>query len=905
MGEQVKSDFEKKVDLLRFLEDHATQDCKKANLFAMDGSPSPGKWYLENEKEWEQFFIYRGELEPDVMETTFVEKWYKGEEGVKVAFDLDIEQTGQYTLGETNGYYLGTDDTHHQLPQILQHLKNAISEWLKVIVTGRTDVLADAYTGYVKSCAVAILPHGRKHSYHVIFPYIKTTKEDLFNFVVTLKDNPVYSYLSAWIDPSIYKDGRGLRQVFSNKKRGDGRIMLLHHIFQSSWICDEFSMVAKNDEPLFEYECMNVCSIALPPIRPKVAMVCKPPKRKKTPEEPDVKEVLVVSDEEDTQPTPTPYQELPPSPGDPTENDLNSIKRKIESHLDVKVSRIKKINQGYQVRLDTDYCEIIKGKHDRKEGRCVTIGRTGCTYTCLDTDCSEKKKKLKKLYTSSELKEMFPPPQKKQRTEYTGKLKAHHHLLLYLYQLAADLDLYRGGDHVYQLQKNSFGHSTGYYKSIGTIKEWIFENTRQDKNMLQWVNRTKSLSQLDSVVKELRDAPHDGFKKLNRSFRCWSYRNGQLDGETMEWKCYGETTKFEHASSKYFDVVVPDEVISLFENEQKEELKAWIPKYVKILRDQEWSESVIDALLSLLGRLYHPSNSDNLQCTPLIYGEAGSGKSSIIKAFTDTKEFVDIGPLNNSGHETMFGLFSIYEKHVHVCDEVDESFALPQTQWQQMVSGNGAMTLNIKNVQGGKMIPHWINRGIYSGNTKMKYINDKGQVSRRLVEFAVTKKIKTDTHLLKEIEENEVPYLPFVLLLFYQDLQRRNDTTHGDIKTLLPAELFESEQGVLENHNSLYSFFNSGNIEFGPKDNTYVPLGKFREAYQAYCKMFVLRVLILDDPNNKSMYDTLGVVLHKNPTAAEKNFTNAKELRRKWPRDDPNATSHHSGFFFGCDLVKK
>ena len=141
--------------------------------------------------------------------------------------------------------------------------------------------------------------------------------------------------------------------------------------------------------------------------------------------------------------------------------------------------------------------------------------------------------------------------------------------------------------------------------------------------------------------------------------------------------------------------------------------------------------------MAFIGRLlYHVKQKDNLRIVPIIVGDTGTGKSTllnVIKAMFAPDKVANI----LSTHEITFGLESKYEKDIILVHEVCESLSkkLGEDVFKQMACGEDISIP--RKYQSAISIP-WRVPIFLCGNEYISYRDIGGSVSRRLAILGLT-----------------------------------------------------------------------------------------------------------------------------------------------------------------------
>jgi hypothetical protein len=212
---------------------------------------------------------------------------------------------------------------------------------------------------------------------------------------------------------------------------------------------------------------------------------------------------------------------------------------------------------------------------------------------------------------------------------------------------------------------------------------------------------------------------------------------------------------------------------------------------------------------------------DNYGFMLYLLGEAGCGKSVIIDILSEC--FNNVSSINES-YEVKYGLASLYDKDIIVCDDLPKNISniFPQQTFQSCVTG-GKVSTAVKNKDAITM--DWKVPMLWAGNWLPDYL-DKGQISRRLLTANFEKIVnKPDPSLKKRIIENELPAFIYKCLSFYKKMIEKNDL---DIWSICPEYFLEQKEELRIERNPFYKFLLE-NSQF--KQDNIVTMEEIRENF--------------------------------------------------------------------------
>jgi len=205
----------------------------------------------------------------------------------------------------------------------------------------------------------------------------------------------------------------------------------------------------------------------------------------------------------------------------------------------------------------------------------------------------------------------------------------------------------------------------------------------------------------------------------------------------------------------------------------KRNIKSWMdihtPIFEKLLIDQKLPRGVRKIVKVLCGRLAFwlgiPNGGDNWQVTPLFYGTAGTGKSTIIRYVCQMYNKEDIFDMESTGEE-VFLLWRAVDpvlKFVWRNLEVKAGLRLSSDRYQLMTDG---VNMNIPRKGGAPWMGDFIAPGAQAGNDRLPYKDVQGSVSRRTPTLEFPEVVKQDTTLLDSTGP-ELPDLIRALVMGY------------------------------------------------------------------------------------------------------------------------------------------
>jgi len=288
-----------------------------------------------------------------------------------------------------------------------------------------------------------------------------------------------------------------------------------------------------------------------------------------------------------------------------------------------------------------------------------------------------------------------------------------------------------------------------------------------------------NVNNMDNLIKYMKQYDHMDCPFLEYDKHYLGFSNGIFNTVTCE---FTDISPHNIVVRKYFD---------------KEFTYSLDTPLMDQVLNYQFDNDVRDFIYACLGRLFEIR--DNYGFMLYLLGEAGCGKSLIIDILSEC--FNNIGCINES-YEVKYGLASLYDKDIIVCDDLPKNIStiFPQQTFQSCITG-GKVSTAVKNKDAITM--DWKVPMLWAGNWLPDYL-DKGQVSRRLLTANFEKIVnKPDPSLKKQILENELPAFIYKCLLFYKRMIEKNDL---DIWNICPEYFLEQKEELRIERNPLYKF---------------------------------------------------------------------------------------------------
>ena len=258
------------------------------------------------------------------------------------------------------------------------------------------------------------------------------------------------------------------------------------------------------------------------------------------------------------------------------------------------------------------------------------------------------------------------------------------------------------------------------------------------------------------------------------------------------------------------------------------------------LLDRQFDESDgrKEMLYALLGRLLFRVNEvDSWEVMPLLMGQGGTGKSTILKVAQAMFASGAVGEMD-SNNEGVFMLMGQHEKEVLFIRDAPAKMheRLPQEIWQKMVAGEG-MQVPVK-FKTAVMVEEWTVPIIAASNHMLDYENTVGQVSRRVVPFRFNNRLnafEVDPNVIGRIRATELPNIIARCLSAYLELVESSEGR--GFWSFCPVALREDQDDAASEASLVYKFLAAGGDEGATvrrREGAAVKYSAFKKVYDRF-----------------------------------------------------------------------
>jgi phage/plasmid-associated DNA primase len=224
------------------------------------------------------------------------------------------------------------------------------------------------------------------------------------------------------------------------------------------------------------------------------------------------------------------------------------------------------------------------------------------------------------------------------------------------------------------------------------------------------------------------------------------------------------------------------------------------------------SSDTYSYLLAFMGRMfYEVGEKDEWQIAPLIKGDSGTGKSTVLGVISSMFSSDRIGSIG-SNLERTFGLQSNYDKDILLIHELSSEMSsrLGSDLFKKMICGE-EVSIPIKN-KTAEMI-NWSAPIFMCGNAHLSYEDTQGSISRRIAIFKFDNYVeKKDSFLKSKIVREELASL--IAKCFHEYRQLREKMGDKSFWECCPEYFHDNTDEAKQETDYLYRF-----LTMDPEDN--------------------------------------------------------------------------------------
>jgi len=414
------------------------------------------------------------------------------------------------------------------------------------------------------------------------------------------------------------------------------------------------------------------------------------------------------------------------------------------------------------------------------------------------------------------------------------EMKPYQKLIRYLLEECSRRQYRRQATALFEPKFTTEGHFTRTYTFSCEISEFIYDAIYPYQSYV-WLfsaltERSGVAKQCQEYLEKCRD---DCLPNLVKDRTKFSYQNGVYDARQNKFYPYGVEPEGWHSSmvcANYIDVVFDHLAYETALSDRNEPLDIPTPNVQKILDSQDFDPEVCRWFYASMGRMIFGIGSmDNWQYFPFCKGTAGSGKSTLLRLAAKFYNDVDVGNLMSEG-QTNFSVEHIYQKYVFFCYDVDDKMNFSLTRWNQMVSGE---TIAVERKFKISLEHLWTGAGAFAGNSYPPWVDQAGNVSRRMLIFMFSKMVRqVDTGLFDKCKLELGAFMAKCVSCYFRLRAEFGNVGVWD-RGVLPKYFHDTKRQMQAETNPLQSFLQSEFCVIGVAEH--VSFNNFRAAYFAYC----------------------------------------------------------------------
>jgi hypothetical protein len=360
----------------------------------------------------------------------------------------------------------------------------------------------------------------------------------------------------------------------------------------------------------------------------------------------------------------------------------------------------------------------------------------------------------------------------------------------------------------------------------------------------------------------LLNCKDDNLPTLVKDRTKFAFQNGLFDARTNMFYPYGEDpgwdsrivcanyldTGFDHVSFATVDDPIDIECLHI----------------QRILDSQNFEPEVCRWFYASVGRMvFDVGEIDNWQFFPFCKGTAGSGKSTIMRLASKMYNEIDVGNLMSEGSKS-FSVEHLVDKYIFFCFDVDDKCTFSLTRWNQMVSGE---PITIERKFKVPIQKNWSSAGAFSGNAFPPWVDQAGNISRRMLNFIFTQTIKdVDPNLFDKCLKEMGAFMKKCISCYFDLIEKFGDKGIWD-NGVLPHYFHKTRRQMQAETNPLQAFLQDDQciLEVG----LHIGFSGFRTAFYAFCDENRLPKRTLTKDFCSNVFDTMGIALVEVPPGAD------------------------------------
>jgi hypothetical protein len=440
------------------------------------------------------------------------------------------------------------------------------------------------------------------------------------------------------------------------------------------------------------------------------------------------------------------------------------------------------------------------------------------------------------------------------------EMKPHQKLIRFYLETCSRRQYRRQGTALLAPLYTEQGEFTRTFTHACEISEFVYEAISPYSQHIWLFSALTSSSGVSKHCQDYLSHCHEDDLPVIRKHRDkFSYKNGLFDARQNTFYTWGEEPlgwSDDAVCANYIDETFEFSRYREALAKRGDPLDIPTPNVQRILDSQNFEPEVCRWFFASVGRMiFDIGDLDGWQYFPFCKGTAGSGKSTLLRLASKFYSNVDAATLMSEGQKT-FSTEHLQDKFVFFCYDVDDKMNFSLTRWNQIVSGE---SISIERKFKTAIEVVWKAAGAFAGNSYPPWVDQAGNVSRRMLIFMFEKMVRhTDPTLFEKCLKEMPAFMKKCVSCYMQLLERFANNGIWD-RGVLPDYFHRTRREMQAQTNPLQAFLQSEKCIFGQDEH--LSWSDFNAAFKAFCELQRLtkRKLTLDFCN--PLFDPMGVTI--------------------------------------------
>ncbi len=373
------------------------------------------------------------------------------------------------------------------------------------------------------------------------------------------------------------------------------------------------------------------------------------------------------------------------------------------------------------------------------------------------------------------------------------------------------------------------GYFTHTYEYAIEISDFLYECIYPfEQNKDKFYSLTHSANVVSMCTNYLQNCKDARLPTLEKDRTKFAFRNGIFDARTNRFFAYNSDSlcNFNTVCANYLDTFFDEDA---YQTEHPLDIPT--PNIQKILDGQNFEPDVCLWLYACIGRLmFNVGELDNWQVQIFKVGAGGTGKSTLLKVAAKIYSEVDVGILMSEGQRS-FSLEHINDKYVFFCYDLDDKMNFSLTRWNSMVSGED---ISIERKHKLAITRKWLAPGAFAGNTYPPWIDQGGNIARRMLIFRFGNPItNADPNLFDKCLLEIAAFMKKSVTAYHYLLDKYQHKGIWD-KGVLPNYFYETKSNMQAETNPLQAFVISDRCKI--EADGHCSFQHFEQQFYTYCE---------------------------------------------------------------------